>query len=319
MKCQEVIQLMQRDLDGDLNKEEHQQMIDHISDCHSCTEMFERLKNVSIELEQLPQVTPPVSIVDQILPQLEEIDQANIIETQVHDTGETEETLTTNIKKTTFTTLFKKAKPIAFLGASAAAVILIVFTALNSGDNLIMNDMAVEQSAPESIAENRALSEESTILDEDRFDADAAEIPIPKMDYDDQAALKIESEEPNESTESRSGEVGESGSEEEVKIPVLEEDTTLSMTFSEDLIAEGTVSPDGQYVINTRVIEEGGSELIVQKVDNQEILFTLKIEDNLSITKIEWLEDSQFILLETFDGEKKYSEQIDIFNPMQPS
>ncbi|MFS1513565.1 anti-sigma factor family protein [Chengkuizengella sp. SCS-71B] len=306
MKCQEVIQLMQRDLDGDLNKEEHQQMIDHINDCHSCTEMFERLKNVSIELEQLPKVTPPVSIVDQILPQLEKIDQANIIETQVPDTDETEEILTSNNQRTTFATLFKKAKPIAFLGASAAAVILIVITALNSGDNLKMNDMAAEQFASDTTANQNAPLEESA---EVVFDDDV--VPTPKVEFDENAALRIESEENNENAEQSGVETrtGEEASEEGIKIPAHEE-----VTFSE--IVKGTASPDGQYVVNIRVVEEGGQELIVQKVNNQEILFTLKIEDNLSITKIEWLEDSQFILLETFDGEKKYSEKIDIFNPM---
>ncbi|NBI29494.1 anti-sigma factor family protein [Chengkuizengella marina] len=324
MKCQEVIQLMQRDLDGDLNKEEQHQLMDHINGCHSCTEMFERLKHISSELEQLPKVTPPVSLVDQILPQLEEIDQVNIMETQAYDTGETEETSTTNTKRTSFTTLFKKARPtIAFLGTSAAAVILIVVLTLNSEDTLF-NEVA-EESASENIMEDSVFMKENT---EEIFDNDVEE-------FDDQTALRIESEDANQSAGSRSGDGGESGSEkgyesesgeafesgseESIKTPFQEEEMT-SITFSESFNhMEGMLSPDGQYVVNIRVVEEGGNELIVQKVNDQEILFTLAIEDHLTITKIKWLEDSQFILLQTSDGEKQYNEQIDIFNPMKPS
>jgi hypothetical protein len=75
MMCQEVIELMQRYLDQDLNETEYRRMLMHIQSCSGCAELFERLVGLSQELESLPKVTPPVSIVDSILPRLEQLDR----------------------------------------------------------------------------------------------------------------------------------------------------------------------------------------------------------------------------------------------------
>ncbi|UUZ86756.1 zf-HC2 domain-containing protein [Paenibacillus sp. P26] len=67
--CQEVIELMQRYLDRDLDETEYSRMLGHLQQCPDCSELFERLVNLSQELESLPKVTPPYSLVDAILPQ----------------------------------------------------------------------------------------------------------------------------------------------------------------------------------------------------------------------------------------------------------
>lgn len=77
MNCQEVIELMQRYLDQDLDKIEYNQMLDHIQDCPECSELFERLLNVSEQLESLPKVTPAFSLVDAILPKLQQMDMVS--------------------------------------------------------------------------------------------------------------------------------------------------------------------------------------------------------------------------------------------------
>lgn len=76
MMCQEVIELMQRYLDRDLDDTEYDRMLDHLQRCPDCTELFERLTNLSQELERLPKVTPPFSLVDAILPKLDQLDAA---------------------------------------------------------------------------------------------------------------------------------------------------------------------------------------------------------------------------------------------------
>ena len=76
MNCQEVMEYMQRELDGDLGEIESAKLREHIRHCADCAEMYERLKRLSTELENLPKVTPPFSLVDAILPKLEEIDRA---------------------------------------------------------------------------------------------------------------------------------------------------------------------------------------------------------------------------------------------------
>lgn len=75
MNCQEVMELMQRQLDGDLNSQEEGELDAHLAYCLDCMQMFERLQRLSGELAQLPKVVPPYSLVDAILPQLAEIDK----------------------------------------------------------------------------------------------------------------------------------------------------------------------------------------------------------------------------------------------------
>lgn len=74
MNSQEVMELMNRYLDGDLNEQEVERLERHLQLSPEATAMFERLKRLHHQLEQLPMVTPPTSIVDAILPKLERID-----------------------------------------------------------------------------------------------------------------------------------------------------------------------------------------------------------------------------------------------------
>jgi len=82
MNCIEVGELMQRNLDSDLNEHELTILMNHLSECATCSQLFEKLTLLSGSLEQLPRVTPSISIVDAILPELERIDQQKKIEEQ---------------------------------------------------------------------------------------------------------------------------------------------------------------------------------------------------------------------------------------------
>lgn len=76
MKCAEVMEWMHRHIDHDLSQEESLEMFRHIDNCPSCAEVFDRLTMLSRQLEELPDVKPPFSLVDSILPQLEELDRS---------------------------------------------------------------------------------------------------------------------------------------------------------------------------------------------------------------------------------------------------
>ncbi|PZE22734.1 zf-HC2 domain-containing protein [Paenibacillus xerothermodurans] len=80
MMCQEVIELMQRYLDQDLEEIEYKQMLGHLQNCPDCTELFRRLVALSQELEQLPKVKPAYSLVDAIMPKLQQLDQGAAVE-----------------------------------------------------------------------------------------------------------------------------------------------------------------------------------------------------------------------------------------------
>lgn len=71
MKCAEVIDWMQRELDYDLTEFEQKQLKEHVDGCLECAEMYRRLKHISSELEMLPKVTPAFNLVDAILPRIE--------------------------------------------------------------------------------------------------------------------------------------------------------------------------------------------------------------------------------------------------------
>lgn len=75
MNCAEVTEWMHRYLDHDLSQDEAIEMFRHMDNCPSCAEIFERLSALSQSLEQLPDVKPPFSLVDAILPKLDELDQ----------------------------------------------------------------------------------------------------------------------------------------------------------------------------------------------------------------------------------------------------
>lgn len=75
MICTEVGELMQRQLDHDLDEQELTKLMTHLGECEACQHLFERLTLLSGSLEQLPRVTPSISIVDSILPELEAIDR----------------------------------------------------------------------------------------------------------------------------------------------------------------------------------------------------------------------------------------------------
>jgi anti-sigma factor RsiW len=74
MNCDEVMELMQRHLDGDLNNEEHKRMLNHLEACPECADMMERLQQIDQDLASLPKVMPAFSLVDSILPKLSQLD-----------------------------------------------------------------------------------------------------------------------------------------------------------------------------------------------------------------------------------------------------
>lgn len=74
MNCQEVMELMQRQLDDDLDESEKEVLTNHTRQCPDCAAMFERLQLLSAELTSLPKVMPSYSLVDAIMPELERME-----------------------------------------------------------------------------------------------------------------------------------------------------------------------------------------------------------------------------------------------------
>jgi hypothetical protein len=114
---------MHRYIDQDLSQDEIVEMFRHIDNCPSCAEVFERLTLLSKELEQLPDVKPPFSLVDSILPQLAELDRSSREQSAVR----TEEPVVVPFSRESSRGKPSKGTSIAArtgIGAIAAAVIL---------------------------------------------------------------------------------------------------------------------------------------------------------------------------------------------------
>lgn len=141
MNCIEVGELMHRKLDSDLSTEEEKELELHLAQCASCNLIFERLSLLSTHLEQLPQVTPPFSIVDSILPRLEVAEKPLI---------KKDEEAVTALQKSN-KKIYKKGWFIstASIAVAAAAVLFTVNLSQNTSENdnamqlaVSMNDMA---------------------------------------------------------------------------------------------------------------------------------------------------------------------------------
>lgn len=172
MKCAEVMEWMHRYLDHDLSQDEMIEMFRHIDDCSSCAEVFERLKLLSQQLEQLPDVKPPFSLVDSILPQLDQLDLNVQGKSADAVSPEEDPKVVPFSRKSTHGKASKGASLAARtgIGAAAAAVILLIAMFNMPGS---MPTADVEQSLQQTAGNNSGnealsiMSSESTGSAED--------------------------------------------------------------------------------------------------------------------------------------------------------
>ncbi|MEK4047413.1 zf-HC2 domain-containing protein [Paenibacillus sp. FSL H8-0048] len=161
MKCAEVMEWMHRYLDHDLSQEEMLEMFRHIDDCPSCAEVLDRLTLLSQQLEQLPDVKPPFSLVDSILPQLEQLDRGVPQEPAVM---EPEDPKVIPFSRSNNRGKKPKGPSLAArtgIGAAAAAVILLI-AVFNMPKSLPGADMDMSPQLMSGGAANSSVSTESS-------------------------------------------------------------------------------------------------------------------------------------------------------------
>jgi hypothetical protein len=71
MRCNEAVRFIQSDIDGDLSKQERQNLSAHLAHCAQCRYEYERMQVLTEKLRALPKVDPPHSIVDLIIPSIQ--------------------------------------------------------------------------------------------------------------------------------------------------------------------------------------------------------------------------------------------------------
>ncbi|MHA6530396.1 anti-sigma factor family protein [Paenibacillus sp. BAC0078] len=190
MKCAEVMEWMHRYLDHDLSQDEIIEMFRHIDDCPSCADVFDRLTLLSQQLEQLPDVKPPFSLVDSILPQLDKLDQG------VQEQGVTSVEDSKVVPFTRKSTHGKKFKGNSIaartgIGAVAAAVILLI-AIFNMPDSMPAADVdqALNQAADVS-SSNRSMEKSAAsaggamdtgqVSSADKANADSTAASLPEQ------------------------------------------------------------------------------------------------------------------------------------------
>lgn len=136
MKCEEVIELMHRELDGDLIVREQKGLLQHLASCHDCHTLFDQLKALSFRLESLPKVTPAYSIVDQVLPKLDQVDQINKVQGL---------SIVSNTERSN-NSIVKRSRKLWIPGLALAASFLIALLISNSSTS-DMNQMSQDSSS----------------------------------------------------------------------------------------------------------------------------------------------------------------------------
>jgi anti-sigma factor RsiW len=167
VSCEEAYEWMQRDLDGELEPFEHAKLTKHLEECADCASLYERLHTLSTHLAQLPMVEPPFSIVQSILPQLEQIDRERETPPFIQEQAATAEGIG---KKS------RKAIWYRYIGGATAAGLLIsavMFTldepqmkqsAFSPAQTTLVKDVTREKEqnvSPESVSETHAAPQES--------------------------------------------------------------------------------------------------------------------------------------------------------------
>lgn len=276
MNCQEVMELMHRQLDGDLSGDELDVLMNHTRQCPECAATFERLKRLSAELASLPKVMPKYSLVDAILPELERIElqskQAAAIQTPAALSPDEQSRASRRLQR-------KRRWPSwsAAFSVVAAGIVAGVFI-LNAPSNFggASNDQAAESSADmfnRSIADSSDATALSTPLAKEG--AAGGDIPM------DEIEIKSFPTDPTKAdvldTGTRSVEGGGNSSESNKDVESMEVEPAADEEIAS--VPEPTGEPDAgvQGIVGTPVSGEtedgaasGGEEEVQDQFDKMQ-------------------------------------------------
>lgn len=301
MTCQEVIEYMHRQLDGDLDEQEHEVLLMHTRHCPDCAAMFERLKMLSVELENLPKVMPSYSLVDAILPQLEQLhssDAASNVDIQ-------EEQIKRRMKPARKWPAFKTLS-----GVVAASVVagLFIFS-YNSG--LFQTNSSNDSASSKMSAANEASPQEASAFDMNGtnvqpYSADASESGEVNVEsLSDDEALKMQQKEIASTATKKDSRIAGKVDEETTYTSKSESmgDTDGAMGVTEAPAPIEVVSTDGVYTAQV-----SGYVIRLFKTDSSDVLFESR--KNGKITNLTWSEDNKKLSYEIQMGQSSMESYV---------
>lgn len=296
MNCQEVMELIQRHVDHDLNERETSLMHDHVGQCPDCKALLNRLVLLSQGLEQLPRVEPPYSLVDALLPKL-----------NMHESAESPEAEATTPKAPSSRRRTVSRRTWLMRISSVAAVCAIAaFIAINGS---ILDQMGIRThgelaTSPESASVNNSFV----------YDASAGSAGMAEMRAMDQsgsppersAPQAVSPDTPVSSKESApdaipfQGNANDAGTSSDAPLYAMEGSAEAhegpSMMGLADM-AEEAVSPDGAW---RAVLEEG--VLIVYAAEGGQAAFRHDPAPG-TISGLVWREDGKALDFTFTDAE----------------
>ncbi|MBH5318163.1 zf-HC2 domain-containing protein [Paenibacillus sp. GSMTC-2017] len=321
MNCQEVMELMHRQIDNDLNESEREVLMAHTRHCPDCAAMFERLKLLSADLTCLPKVVPSYSLVDAILPQLEQIELLSQKSNAIVET--------TRIDQTAIPTQPRRLKRNrripswgALGGIIAAGVVAGLFLVTYPPDLSKNDQMSESQYSAEM--KNNAITGDSSALKSRAVDpgGDVVEVPsafITGNNIDFNVQDQSKNLEPL-SVEDQSGDESVKV-EQEARISVTSKDNSVEGSSEPQnkpptdfgiASAEGLTSPDGQFVatVNGHTIavviasngevametsrKNGQHQQLVWSEDGSELTYEVHLDrgaiEKYTITTSDWKE-----------------------------
>jgi hypothetical protein len=300
MTCQEVTELMQRYLDKDLGELESKAMMLHLSNCLQCTAMFERMKHLSNELTLLPKVVPPYSLVDSIMPQLEELDHLN-----------TAATPPTVIKQPSFAATWKdrmkKSASFKALGGVVAAGVIFAVVMLNGDPISFQNaDRLLEKRAGNS-AMNTGAADSSAAGSAQDGGGEMEIMASDEMHLEDQAASNEVTDKMESAPEEFSDEVPQALDQDP------NQETMNSFGIQEPAASEEYPSPDGKYI--AVVHQEGMQHRIIVSTPDQVEVYASPVEEVDAIMNLQWSEDSRFLEYDLVTGESVQHVKVEVIYP----
>jgi hypothetical protein len=307
MICQEVMELMQRYIDGDLDQQETSLMMDHTGQCPDCAAMLTRLQRLSSELEQLPRVVPKFSLVDAILPELDRIHAANTMDGSSSG-KDPDQVPVTHRSHRPSRHLFGKLSGVVAAGVVAGLLLFGNPSHWSITGGTSSNDAA----APSALSAPAASGKVAVRFSEEMKIADSSQSPELKSQNASKPLLSEPSPAQKDTAASDSGDKVtvtngvQEGASSASKNPDAASPSNPPMSFSASAIqAAASLSKDGKW---RAVAEEGTGSLQIYNTADESVLFHSEIRKG-KISQLSWNDDST-VLYYTFTDEDGKQTQL---------
>lgn len=309
MNCHEAGELMQRYLDKVLLDSEEESMQAHLRHCTQCSKLFNRFKYLTSELDLLPKVTPPYSLVDAIMPQLERLELEHVSK------------LATGRHVPQRTTWFRKLREnVSYRALGAVLVASLVFGVfiMNQDQLLPGKSGSAKHASPEvsSINNSVALNDTAASAARDQTPSgtvrgsgneDLATLKSARPTTESQIypTMNIQSQRNFDSTDVANKEDGSVGIH---SSPYSSEDerfgiTSLTVDVPSAEVRSPVASPDGTMVAEAFSHEDGTWQVMIHDLNGADIFVSHRYEAQ-AIDSIDWLSE-QALTFHLVDAESR--------------